>query len=108
MQPPGPGREDGLAAGQVFVAGISVLVNEGLIALECLDSRPGILAGDARRELAARLARAGAGVPVLLQDRLAPEQLDSPLPTLGSSFLLGLDGLVTQKLGGATSSGATA
>jgi hypothetical protein len=35
MQPPGPGREDSLADRQVFGTGISVLVDEDLMALGC-------------------------------------------------------------------------
>jgi hypothetical protein len=44
MQPPGAGGEEGLAAGQVVGAGFAVPVDEGLIALQGLDPRPGILA----------------------------------------------------------------
>jgi hypothetical protein len=47
-QPPGPGRKNGLATGQVFAACLAVPVDEVLIALECLDARPSVLAGDAR------------------------------------------------------------
>jgi len=53
-----------------------------------------------RRELAARLgACQGRAFQCCCQDRLAPEQLDAPLPALGGSFLLGLDDLVMQKFG---------
>jgi hypothetical protein len=44
MQPPGAGGEEGLAARQVVGAGFAVPVDEGLIALQGLDTRSGILA----------------------------------------------------------------
>jgi hypothetical protein len=44
MQPPGAGGEEGLSAGQVVGAGFAVPVDEGLIALQGLDTRPRILA----------------------------------------------------------------
>ena len=34
MQPPGPGREDGFATGQVVGAGFAVAIDEGLIAMQ--------------------------------------------------------------------------
>jgi hypothetical protein len=55
-----------LAASQVVGAGLAVAVDEGLIALQGLDPRPGILARHARRESTARLACARMRVPVLL------------------------------------------
>jgi hypothetical protein len=44
MQPPCAGKEDSLAARQVVGAGFAVPVDESLIALLGLDTRPGILA----------------------------------------------------------------
>ena len=44
MQPPGASGKDGFAAGQVVGAGFAVPVDEGLIALQGLDTRSGILA----------------------------------------------------------------
>jgi hypothetical protein len=60
MQPPGTGGEDSLAASQVVGAGLAVPVDEGLIALQGLDPRPGTPARHAQTMLmlALRAARA--------------------------------------------------
>jgi hypothetical protein len=99
MQPPGSGGEDSLAASQVVGAGFAVPVDEGLIALQGLDPRPGVLARHAGRQPTARLACARMRVPVLLQDAPAAEELDAFLAALGSGFLLSLTDLVAQELG---------
>jgi hypothetical protein len=44
MQPPGASGKDSPAACQVVGAGFAVPADEGLIALQGLDTRPGILA----------------------------------------------------------------
>jgi hypothetical protein len=71
MQPPGPGREDGFATGQVVGAGFAVAIDEGLIALQGPTAR--------RVPVTYSEARATAGASVVLVD--VAVGLPSPLVT---------------------------
>ena len=85
MQPPGPGRNDCLAASQGVGSRFAVPVDEGLIPLKGLDPRPGILARHARRKPTARLACTRMRVPMLPEHTPAAEDLDAFLPALGAA-----------------------
>jgi len=96
-EPPGAGREHGVATGEVVGACTAELVPKRLVALQGLDAHPPIPAGHTRRKTATWLARIGAVTPVLPEHGLATNEIDALLAALGSSLGLGLVDLLADE-----------